>query len=161
MDNLDLSPKNIELIVYDFDGVMTDNRALIFEDGTEAVFVNRGDGLAIAKIKEFDIPQVIISTERNSIVSKRAEKLKIPLYQNIGDKLTCLKEVIEDHQVSPQNTIYVGNDTNDLEAMKFVGWPIAPEDAHKEIKALATFITDSPGGNGVIREILDLLMGKL
>ncbi|TFB14028.1 haloacid dehalogenase [Candidatus Marinimicrobia bacterium MT.SAG.4] len=139
---------------------MTDNRALIFEDGTEAVFVNRGDGLAIAKIKEFNIPQVIISTERNSIVSKRAEKLKIPVYQNIGDKLKCLKKVIKDHQVSSKNTIYVGNDTNDLEAMKFVGWPIAPEDAHKEIKALARFITDSPGGNGVIREILDLLTGK-
>ncbi|TFB11127.1 haloacid dehalogenase [Candidatus Marinimicrobia bacterium MT.SAG.3] len=161
MNKSDISPKNIELIVYDFDGVMTDNTALIFEDGTEAVFVNRSDGLAIAKIKEIDIPQVIISTERNSIVTKRGEKLKIPVYQNIGDKLTCLKEVIETHQVSPQNTIYVGNDTNDLEAMKFVGWPIAPKDAHEQIKALAKFITDSPGGSGVIREILDLLTGKL
>ena len=77
MNKSDISPKNIELIVYDFDGVMTDNTALIFEDGTEAVFVNRGDGLAIAKIKEIDIPQVIISTERNSIFAKRGEKLKI------------------------------------------------------------------------------------
>ena len=78
MNNSDLRLTNIELIVYDFDGVMTDNKVLIFEDGTEAVFVNRGDGLAIAKIKEIDIPQVIISSERNPIVAKRSWPITSP-----------------------------------------------------------------------------------
>jgi 3-deoxy-D-manno-octulosonate 8-phosphate phosphatase (KDO 8-P phosphatase) len=150
----------IELIVYDFDGVMTDNRALILQDGSEAVFVNRSDGLAIEMIRGLDIPQVIISTEKNTIVKKRAEKLMIPFHQGIGDKLSCLKEVLSKKNIDPANTIYVGNDINDLDAMKFVGWPIAPRDAHQDILSIAKIVVDVHGGNGVIRKMFDIIYGE-
>ena len=152
-----LNISTIELIVYDFDGVMTDNRALIFQDGSEAVFVNRSDGLAIGMIRSLNIPQVIISTEKNTIVKKRAEKLMIPFYQGIGDKLSCLKELLSNKNIDPGKTIYVGNDINDLEAMKFVGWPIAPRDAHQDILSIAKIVVDVQGGNGVIRKMFDII----
>ena len=80
----------IDLIVYDFDGVMTDNRVLTFQDGTEAVFANRADGLAINMIKEMGINQIILSTEKNAVVEARARKIGIPAIHGVGDKNTVL-----------------------------------------------------------------------
>lgn len=76
-----------QLIVYDFDGVMTDNRVIVDEFGKEAVIVHRGDGFGVRKIKEdFGILQIILSTEANSVVLQRAKKLNIPIIHNAGDK---------------------------------------------------------------------------
>jgi 3-deoxy-D-manno-octulosonate 8-phosphate phosphatase (KDO 8-P phosphatase) len=155
-----LDGTRIKLMVYDFDGVMTDNRALLFPDGREAVFVNRSDGLAVGRITALGIPQVIISTEANEIVRTRAAKLQLPVHHNVGDKLACLRQVIAAHQASPNTTVYIGNDTNDLEAMQYVAWPIAPRDAHQDVLAAARIVTNARGGEGVIREILDLLTGE-
>lgn len=149
--------RDLDLVVYDFDGVMTDNRALILPDGSEAVSVNRSDGLAVGKLHDLGVPQVIISTEINEIVSTRAKKLQLPVYQGIGNKLECLREVLLARAASPEKTAYVGNDTNDLEAMRLVGWPIAPADAHPDILAVAKLVTQTRGGEGVIRELIDLL----
>ena len=106
---------NIRLFVYDFDGVMTDNKALIFKDGSEAVYVNRADGLAISELRKADYSQVIITTETDEIVKRRAEKLKIPVYLGINNKLACLKEIINERKISKEEVMYIGNDINDLE----------------------------------------------
>ena len=147
----------LELLVYDFDGVMTDNRALIFRDGSEAVFVNRSDGLAVKRLRDLGVPQVIISTETDQVVSTRAEKLQLPVHQGIGNKLQCLREVMVTYSAHPEKTLYIGNDTNDIEAMRFVAWPIAPADAHHDVLEVARVITQARGGEGVIREVVDLL----
>ncbi len=149
-------PKKIDLICYDFDGVMTDNRVLVMEDGTEAVVVNRGDGLAVSEFEKAGISQIIISTETNSVVSARAKKLNIPVLQGIDNKRTALERYAAENKYSLENTIYVGNDINDLSIMKIVGCPIAPADAHSIICNLAHIVTIAPGGGGVIREIFDL-----
>ena len=80
------------LIVYDFDGVMTDNKVYINQNGNEMVQVNRSDGLGIAKIKTLGIKQIIISTEENTVVSARANKLDIPCLQGIANKKYALKD---------------------------------------------------------------------
>ena len=82
----------VKLLVYDFDGVMTDNKALLFSNGDEAVFINRSDGLAIEKIKSLGISQIIISTETNSIVLKRAKKLGIDVINGVKNKLDELNK---------------------------------------------------------------------
>lgn len=150
--------KDIQSIVYDFDGVMTDNKAFTFEDGQEAVIVNRGDGLAIAMIKDKGIPQIIISTESNQVVSARAKKLGIPLLHNIEDKKKCLMEYCQKNKYDLKKTVYIGNDLNDLEVMKIVGMPMCPEDAHQDIKKIAKYVLNKEGGEGVIREFADLLI---
>ena len=153
MYNLEL--KNIDLIIYDFDGVMTDNRVLVREDGEEAVFCNRSDGLAISKIKRMGISQLIISTETNKVVEVRAKKLGIPILHGINNKKEILKKYCKEKNIDLSKVIYVGNDINDLEAMKIVGFSVAPADAAKKIKKIAKIITGARGGEGVVRELLN------
>jgi len=149
---------DIKLIVYDFDGVMTDNRVIIDQYGNESVIVNRSDGLAISKFHKMGIIQIIISTEKNQIVQKRAEKLKIICLNGIEDKLMALKSYLIEKNISNKNIVYVGNDINDLKVMQYIDFPIAPADAYPEIKSIAKFITKASGGEGVIRELLDVLL---
>ncbi|NOZ07567.1 MAG: HAD hydrolase family protein [FCB group bacterium] len=152
-----ISLEQIELVVYDFDGVMTDNRVMVDEEGREAVVVNRGDGLAVAELRRLKIRQIILSTEKNPVVSRRAEKLKIPCLQGSSDKKDTLIKHLKKHNINKEQVIYFGNDINDLEVMQWVGFSIAPADAHPEIKKIADLILSSGGGEGVIREFLDLI----
>tara|TARA_B100001113_G_C21118406_1_gene626339 strand:- start:705 stop:1184 length:480 start_codon:yes stop_codon:yes gene_type:complete len=150
--------RKISLIVYDFDGVMTDNRAMIFNNGDEAVFINRSDGLAIEKIKSLGIIQIIISTEKNNIVLKRAKKLNIPAINGVRSKVKELKKYVENNEISLSETAFVGNDLNDLDVMNVVGLRIAPSDSAKEILNIADYITKTKGGFGVIREFYSKLL---
>lgn len=150
---------DLDLICYDFDGVMTDNRVLVTEDGTEAVMVNRGDGLAIAAFKKLGLPQAILSTETNPVVAARARKLGIPVLQGLGDKVAALTRFAAEGGYDLGRTVFIGNDVNDLGAMALVGWPVAPADAHASVRAIARIITQARGGFGVIREFLDLVHG--
>ena len=145
--------KAIKLMVYDFDGVMTDNHALQFQDGTEAVWVNRADGWGVDQIRKMSIPQLIISTETNTVVAARAKKLKIEVIHGSGDKKADLLDYCSRMQIELSGVLYVGNDVNDLEAMQMVGFPVAPADAHPSIIAIAKHITRAKGGEGVIKEL--------
>lgn len=148
---------DVKLIIYDFDGVMTDNKALLMDDGREAVFIHRGDGLAVDMIKQMGIPQMIISTETNLIVKARAKKLGLPVLQAVGDKKAAVETVLKDRKVDRKHVVFVGNDLNDEGAMLSVDWPIAPADACEGIKKIARVVLSAKGGNGVVRELLDLL----
>ena len=150
--------RKISLIAYDFDGVMTDNRAMIFNNGDEAVFVNRSDGLAIEKIKSLGIIQIIISTEKNDIVLRRAKKLNIPAINGVKNKVKELKEYVENNKFNLSETAFVGNDLNDLDVMNNVGLRIAPSDSAKEILNTADYITKTKGGFGVIRELYSKIL---
>ena len=148
----------VALLVYDFDGVMTDNRALVDENGNESVFVNRSDGLAIAELRRLGVPQFILSTEANPVVLRRAEKLRIPCIHNCGDKRTALADYLMQNNIDPEKVVYCGNDINDLEVMRFVGLPVSPADGHWRVKEVAKYVTRAKGGEGVIRELYDLLV---
>lgn len=147
----------IQLIVYDFDGVMTDNKVIIDQFGNEGVKVDRSDGLAISKIKNMGIKQIILSSEKNSVVQKRADKLGIPCLYGKDNKKEILEEHLNKNHISKDKVIFVGNDVNDIEVMNYVGYPIAPNDAHEEIKKIARITTKSKGGSGVVRELLDMI----
>lgn len=147
------------LIVYDFDGVMTDNRVMIDENGKETVYVHRGDGYGVRMIKdELMIPQVILSTEANPVVVRRAEKLKIPAIYNAGDsKRNILANYCAGHGYDLFGVLYVGNDINDLEAMKLCGYRTCPADAEPEILDISDYVFKARGGYGVVRELYRIL----
>ena len=155
-----LSLTEIKLIVYDFDGVMTDNKVLVDQYGKESVIVNRSDGLAIAWFNEKKIPQLILSTEKNPVVSIRAKKLGIPVVHGTGNKKESLIVYLKDKKISQNYVLFVGNDINDLNVMKYVGIPVAQADAHRRIKEIAKYVTKKAGGEGVIREIMDLIINE-
>ena len=148
---------NIELMVYDFDGVMTDNKVYVDQNGKEMVQVNRGDGLGVSEIKKLGIQQIIISTEKNTVVSSRATKLGIPCLQGIENKKTVLMDYCEKNNIDLQNVAYMGNDLNDKDAMIMSGVTFCPADAHESIKAIAEYVLKTNGGNGVIRELYDFI----
>jgi len=149
--------KNIDLIVYDFDGVMTDNKVYLDQDGKETVQVNRGDGLGISEIKKLGIEQIIISTEKNPVVMKRATKLNIKCLQGIENKKAALIDYCENNNFDLENVAYVGNDINDKEVMEIAGTTYCPLDAHKSIQDISDNTLKAKGGDGVIRELLDLI----
>ena len=149
--------KKIKLIVYDFDGVMTDNKVYIDQNGNEMVQVNRADGLGIAEIKKLGIKQIIVSTEKNSVVSVRALKLNIPCLQGIVNKKDTLIDYCLENDIDIKQVAYVGNDINDKEAMEIAGASFCPIDAHESIKAISEHVFQTKGGNGVVRELFDIL----
>jgi len=154
-------PQKIEGIVFDFDGVFTNNKVIVHEDGREAVICDRGDGLGIAQLKRLNIPLLVLSTEKNSVVQIRCKKLGITCKHKVSEKITVLKEWLHENKLHPTNVIYVGNDVNDLPCMRFVGCGIAVGDAYPEVKASAKIILTASGGNGAIRELCDLTMRQL
>jgi len=147
----------IQLIIYDFDGVMTDNKVFLMDDGHEAVVVNRSDGLAVAKIKEMGISQIIVTSETNPVVAVRARKLGIPILQAVTDKKTAVKKLLKERGIDVNNVVFIGNDLNDEDVMRFIGWPIASGDACPRIKKIARVVLSANGGCGVVREFLNFL----
>ena len=128
----------IKLIVYDFDGVMTNNKVYVDQNGNETVQVNRADGLGISEFK----------------------KLGINCLQGIENKKTALSEYCNKNNISLQNVAYVGNDINDKEGMGIAGKTYCPADAHDSIKSISDYILKTNGGDGVIRELLDFINNK-
>lgn len=150
--------KNVSLVVFDFDGVMTDNHVWVHQSGAEAVRCHRGDGLGIARLKKAGFEVMVLSTEANPVVTARCQKLKIEAIQDCADKLAALQELARGRCLSPGQIAYVGNDLNDVACLRWVGWPIAVADAPAEVRALAKWVTRLPGGRGAVREVADQLV---
>lgn len=157
MLNMKLDINKIDLIVYDFDGVMTNNRVIVFQDGAEAVIANRADGLGVERLRTLGLAQLILSSEKNPVVKARAKKLGLDVIASCKDKKDALMNYCEQNDYDLQKVLYAGNDLNDLEVMKIVGFPVAPADAHPDVKAIAKLITIAKGGEGVVREISDVI----
>ena len=153
----DLSP--IRLLVLDFDGVMTDNRVIVHQDGSEAVRCDRSDGLGLERLRAAGrVAAVVLSKETNPVVAARCRKLRLPCYQGFDDKLPQLERIAAEHSLVAEQVAYLGNDVNDLVAMAWCGVAIAVADAYPEVKAAADFTTRRPGGAGAVREVCSLLL---
>lgn len=148
---------DIALLVYDFDGVMTDNRVIVHQDGTEAVITNRADGLGINRLRELGIPQLIMSTETNPVVQARARKLGLEVIDSCNDKAAVLCNYCRKNRYDLQRVVFVGNDVNDLSAMRIVGLAVSPADGHPKIRSMAGLITSAKGGEGVVKELSELV----
>lgn len=151
-------PPRVDGIVFDFDGVFTDDRVLVDENGTEAVHCSRRDGMGIEMLRDAGIPMIVISKERNAVVARRCEKLHLECRQRQDSKIGTLKAWIDDHELDAKHVIYVGNDVNDLECMAAVGCAVAPVDAHPRALEAAAVVLSCEGGRGAIRELADRIL---
>jgi len=139
--------KTIKLIVYDFDGVMTDNKVYIDQNGNEMVQVSRADGLGVSEIIKLGIQQIIMSTEVNPVVTQRAIKLNIPCLQGLDNKKDALLDYSKKNDIDLKNVAYVGNDINDKDAMAIAGFSFCPNDSHESIKAISDYVFKTMGGD--------------
>jgi YrbI family 3-deoxy-D-manno-octulosonate 8-phosphate phosphatase len=114
--------------------------------------------LAFEILKKLKIPVFILSKEKNPVVAKRAQKLKVPAVYGVDDKLMALKKLAQKHRFSFRDVLYIGNDINDYEVMSACGWRACPADAYLQIKRITHIITQARGGEGVIRELIEGLL---
>lgn len=147
----------VRLVVFDFDGVFTDNRVYVSQLGDEFVSCSRSDGLGLRKLDRIKVKYYIVSTETNPVVSMRAKKLRIPVTQGHNDKLPVLKKIVLDMGFNMGDVAYVGNDINDLGCMNVVGLPISVRDAYPEVVKKSKYQTSALGGYGAVREVCDLI----
>lgn len=154
-------PDKVLLLVMDFDGVLTDNRVWVDEEGKERVASNRSDSLGLSLLRQkTNIEPIVISKETNPVVTARCRKLKITAYQSIDDKAGLLKKILADKQIDASHAVYIGNDVNDLECFPLVGFAVAPQDAQPEVLRSADLVLNHPGGHGAVRELCDLLLSR-
>lgn len=149
--------RNIKLIVFDFDGVMTDNTVYLNQNGMEMVRLSRADGYGIQILKELGYLLLILSSEQNPVVYERAKKLNIDVIHGSSNKTISLRNFLLKTQISSEEVLYVGNDMNDYEVMKFVGLCASPKDAVSKIRKLSDIRLKSVGGQGVVHELATLL----
>ena len=149
---------SIKLVVFDFDGVMTDNKVYLNQDGVESVRCDRGDGLGIGILQAHGVKGVVLSKEVNPVVSARCRKLKMECIQGIDDKPARFLQLMADCDVSPAETIYVGNDLNDIGCMGIAGCGVAVADSFPEVLAVADYVLTNRGGRGAVRELCDLIL---
>jgi YrbI family 3-deoxy-D-manno-octulosonate 8-phosphate phosphatase len=131
---------------------------VVRQDGNESVCCNRSDGLGLELLRAGGIEAVVISKEKNPVVAARCQKLRLLCIHGCDAKLAALQEIARQRSLTPQQVAYVGNDINDLECLKWAGWPIAVNDALPEVRSVARWITSKPGGYGAVREVCDLLL---
>tara|TARA_B100000401_G_C52722478_1_gene679354 strand:+ start:523 stop:1011 length:489 start_codon:yes stop_codon:yes gene_type:complete len=147
----------VKLALFDFDGVFTNNLVYVSENGVEHVACCRSDGLGISRLNSIGIPTYVISTETNNVVRARCEKLKIPFVQNIKNKDFEVLKLCKELKIDLKNTLFIGNDINDIPALKIVGFPISVADSYPEIKEYTIYQTKAKGGEGAVREVCDLI----
>ncbi len=146
----------VKLLIFDFDGVFTDNMVYVFEDGREAVRCSRQDGIGLAKLRRRGLAMCIVSTEENPVVAARAKKLQLRCIQGCADKGATLDLLLAETGCTEAQLAFVGNDTNDLPCLTRAGLPIIVQDAHPDVLAHGLYRTTARGGHGAVREVCDL-----
>ena len=150
---------NIDVFVFDFDGVLTNNMVYLDQNGKESVSCSRGDGLAFDALRKLKKTAYILSTEKNTVVSARAQKLQISALQGAENKVAGIQEIVKKENCKLENILYVGNDLNDYRVMDICGFTACPADSHKKIKQISSIVLKTNGGCGVVRELLEDVLG--
>jgi 3-deoxy-D-manno-octulosonate 8-phosphate phosphatase (KDO 8-P phosphatase) len=157
MNSLDIN--EVDVVIFDFDGVLTDNFVYLNDSGEEWVKCSRSDGLAFDVLRKLSKFVFILSTEKNKVVSERAKKLKVEVIQSIDNKLEAINFIMKQSNSSLDRTLYIGNDLNDYNIMKLCAHTACPSDSHVLIKDISKFVLNSRGGDGVAREIIEVVFG--
>ena len=153
-------PERVDAVIFDFDGVLTDNTVITHQDGTEAVVADRSDGLGIERLREAGFRLVVMSKEANPVVAARCAKLQIECLQGIRDKGPAMQAWLDAAGIPAANALFVGNDVNDLDCLRLAGCGIVVGDAHPDTLAAADAVLTRPGGRGAVRELADILLAR-
>jgi 3-deoxy-D-manno-octulosonate 8-phosphate phosphatase (KDO 8-P phosphatase) len=149
----------VTCFIFDVDGVLTDGSLLVFDDGQMVRRMNIKDGYALQLAVKRGYHVLIISGGDSPAVKERLLKLGVQaVFMKVTDKASLLKDYLRDNQLSPSESLFMGDDVPDLEAMKFVGVRCCPSDAVQEIKEVAHYISNTAGGYGCARDIIEKVM---
>ena len=156
-----VAPKEIpeiKMFLTDCDGCLTDGGMYYSEKGDELKKFNTRDGMGFALLRQKGIITGIVTSESVDLNRRRAEKLKLDILEaGCKDKLSAIKRICDERGIGLENVCYIGDDINDLEVIKAVGYGCCPADAMPEVKAVAKYVAKINGGEGVIREIVEAI----
>ena len=152
--------KKIRLVITDVDGVLTDGGIFYSKNGEFLKKFNTRDSMGMELLLNCGIKTVMLTRENSEIVKKRAKKIKIAeLYSNVADKKSFLPKILKNYNVRIDEIAYIGDDINDLEIMRSIGFAATPNDGNTEVKKISNYICKMKGGEGAFREIADLILG--
>jgi 3-deoxy-D-manno-octulosonate 8-phosphate phosphatase (KDO 8-P phosphatase) len=152
----------IRLVIFDVDGVLTDGRLYLADDGNEFKAFHSRDGHGMKMLQNQGVAVAIISGRRSLAVERRMADLGIDyVYMGVQDKLVAFQDLLQRQGLDPAQVAYVGDDVIDLPVMSRVGLAIAVQDADPFVKRHAHWQTPSPGGRGAAREVCELLLEAL
>lgn len=154
-------PTDPRLVVFDFDGVFTDNRVWVTEGEREWVACSRADGIGLARLRALGLETRVLSTEPHPVVAERCRKLGIPCDHGVADKGAKLAALMTERRLQPHHVIYVGNDVNDRGCLQLAGCAVVVADAHQDVVGDADVILEQRGGHGAVRELCDRLHDAL
>jgi 3-deoxy-D-manno-octulosonate 8-phosphate phosphatase (KDO 8-P phosphatase) len=150
-----------KLLILDVDGVLTDGRIIYDNLGNELKAFNVKDGLGLVLLKKLGFKIAIITGRKSEIVEKRSRELKIDfVYQSVRDKLEAFNDLKNKTGLSEEDTIYIGDDYPDLPIMLKVKYPITVPSAPDLLKEIAVYTTKKDGGEGAVREVVDIILDK-
>ena len=150
--------EKLKVIFFDFDGVFTDNKVLVSENGEESVFCFRGDGIGLSQLLKMGYQLYVISSEINPLVKKRCEKLKINCLHAVENKGTLINSILKSKFLKKENAAFIGNDINDISAFQSVSLTIGVSDRNPLIDDFISYLTHKSGGNGAVREVCDKII---
>src|SRR2546425_1882818 len=151
--------KCVRLVAMDVDGVLTDAGMYYSESGDELKQFNTRDGMGIKMLQAAGFVTAFITREKTAIVERRGQKLAVPdVHQGIDDKLAVLTTLAQKYGISLDQVAYIGDDVNDLKALRAVGFSAAPADAMPSVLKVVHYICAKKGGEGAVRELADLIL---
>lgn len=158
------APKRIpevKMFLTDCDGCLTDGGMYYSEHGDELKKFNTRDGMGFALLRSRGVVTGIITSENVDLNRRRAEKLKLDVLEaGCKDKVSTIEALCKKYNIPLENVVYIGDDVNDLDAIKMVGYGCCPADAMPQVKDASKYITKAKGGEGVIREVVEMLFGE-
>lgn len=152
--------EKIKAIIMDFDGVHTDDRVIVSENGIEAVICSRSDGMGIELLRKQGMQLLILSKETNTVVMQRANKLNIDVIHGVENKYQVLSTWLSSNNLEWSEIAYVGNDINDIECLEKSGIGFVPQDANIKAKLASDFIISKNGGDGAIRQMAEIFLAE-
>lgn len=151
--------KQIKFILLDVDGVMTDAGIYYTAEGVEMKRFNAHDGYGIARARDLGIKFGIISGRDTPVVTRRAKDLKIAeLHQGRVDKVRVFRDIQQRHKLTESQFCFIGDDVFDLPLLEVVGLSIAPANAIAEVKKRVDYVCKAKGGDGAVREAVDMIL---
>ena len=153
--------KKIKLVITDVDGVLTDGGMYYSENGESLKKFNTKDAMGMELLLKYKIKTIMMTRENSKIVKKRAKKIKVSeLYSGILNKKSLLDKILKKYNLKNDQVAYVGDDINDLDIMKSVGFSACPFNAMIEIKKISNYVCNLNGGDGAFREFSELIMSS-
>lgn len=159
-NNIKSEPMNIKMLLTDCDGCLTDGGMYYSEHGDELKKFNTRDGMAFKMLRERGIITGIVTGEDVELNKRRADKMHLDeLYMGISDKLSVVSEIANKHNIRMDEIAYIGDDINDLDVLKAVGFSSCPHDAVTCVRENVDYVAQACGGRGVIREVMEKIYG--